>query len=98
MTQEVLPHGGMTEEQKNGQLEDKHESDTEEARFLEPLSSVHFIILDWTSANFIDSVGAKAIKQVPLFYSLFLSGLWIQFSSIITFKIVFHTNARYQCF
>uniref|UniRef100_A0A8C4IQS5 Solute carrier family 26 member 5 n=1 Tax=Dicentrarchus labrax TaxID=13489 RepID=A0A8C4IQS5_DICLA len=36
----------------------------EEAVFLEPLSTVHSIILDWTAANFIDSVGAKAIKQV----------------------------------
>uniref|UniRef100_A0A7N8Y8C9 Solute carrier family 26 member 5 n=1 Tax=Mastacembelus armatus TaxID=205130 RepID=A0A7N8Y8C9_9TELE len=35
--------------------------------FIEPLSTVHSIILDWTSANFIDSVGAKAIKQVLSF-------------------------------
>ncbi|XP_029017915.1 prestin [Betta splendens] len=51
-------------EEKNGQLQDKHGSDSEDADFLEPLSAVHSIILDWTSANFIDSVGAKAIKQV----------------------------------
>uniref|UniRef100_A0A3P9PDV5 Solute carrier family 26 member 5 n=1 Tax=Poecilia reticulata TaxID=8081 RepID=A0A3P9PDV5_POERE len=38
-----------------------------EAVFLEPLSSVHSIILDWTAVNFIDSVGAKAIKQVLTF-------------------------------
>lgn len=64
MTHEVLPQN-VTEEQKNGQLQDRHdESDTEEAIFLEPLTSVHSIILDWTSANFIDSVGAKVIKQV----------------------------------
>uniref|UniRef100_A0A7N6BH64 STAS domain-containing protein n=1 Tax=Anabas testudineus TaxID=64144 RepID=A0A7N6BH64_ANATE len=64
VTHEVLPQN-VTEEQKNGQLQDRHdESDTEEAIFLEPLTSVHSIILDWTSANFIDSVGAKVIKQV----------------------------------
>lgn len=67
MTHEVLPQN-VTEEVKNGQLQDKHdESDTDEAPFLEPLSSVHSIILDWTSVNFTDSVGAKAIKQVFLF-------------------------------
>ncbi|XP_070847976.1 prestin isoform X1 [Chaetodon trifascialis] len=65
VTHEVLSQKHMTEEQRNGQLEDRHsESDLEEAVFLEPLSTVHSIILDWTSASFIDSVGAKAIKQV----------------------------------
>ncbi|XP_076578317.1 prestin [Chaetodon auriga] len=65
VTHEVLSQKHMTEEQRNGQLEDRHsESDLEEAIFLEPLSTVHSIILDWTSASFIDSVGAKAIKQV----------------------------------
>uniref|UniRef100_A0A8C6K934 Solute carrier family 26 member 5 n=1 Tax=Nothobranchius furzeri TaxID=105023 RepID=A0A8C6K934_NOTFU len=52
-------------EQRNGELEDKRsESTSEEAVFLEPLSPVRSIILDWTTASFIDSVGAKAIKQV----------------------------------
>ncbi|XP_054911559.1 prestin [Poeciliopsis prolifica] len=52
-------------EDKHGELEDKHgEPTSEEAVFLEPLSSVHSIVLDWTAVNFIDSVGAKAIKQV----------------------------------
>uniref|UniRef100_A0AAX7U6Y2 STAS domain-containing protein n=1 Tax=Astatotilapia calliptera TaxID=8154 RepID=A0AAX7U6Y2_ASTCA len=37
--------------------------DSEEAVFLEPFSTVHSIILDWTSATFIDSVGAKVIKE-----------------------------------
>ncbi|XP_041820005.1 LOW QUALITY PROTEIN: prestin-like [Chelmon rostratus] len=65
VTHEVLSQKHVTEEQRNGQLEDRHsESDLEEAIFLEPLSTVHSIILDWTSASFIDSVGAKAIKQV----------------------------------
>lgn len=59
---EVLP---LNHEQRNGQLGDGHcESSSEEVVFLEPLGTVHSIILDWTPASFIDSVGAKAIKQV----------------------------------
>ncbi|KAE8281595.1 Prestin Solute carrier family 26 member 5 [Larimichthys crocea] len=65
VTHEVLPLNLVAEEQRNGQLEDRNSNlDMEEAVFLEPLSTVHFIILDWTPASFIDSVGAKAIKQV----------------------------------
>ncbi|CAK6959982.1 prestin [Scomber scombrus] len=66
VTHEVLSYDHMAEEeQRNGQLADRHnESDSEEVVFFEPLGSVHSIILDWTSATFIDSVGAKAIKQV----------------------------------
>lgn len=66
MTHEVLPQDYVVvEDQKNGQLGDRQgDSSSEEAVFLEPLSTVHSIILDWTSATFIDSVGAKAIKQV----------------------------------
>uniref|UniRef100_A0A8C3B3R5 Solute carrier family 26 member 5 n=1 Tax=Cyclopterus lumpus TaxID=8103 RepID=A0A8C3B3R5_CYCLU len=41
------------------------EGPSDEAIFLEPsLTAVHSVILDWTPATFIDSVGAKAIKQV----------------------------------
>ncbi|KAG8005759.1 Prestin [Nibea albiflora] len=65
VTHEVLSHDLVAEQQRNGQLVDRcSNSDVEETVFLEPLSAVHFIILDWTSASFIDSVGAKAIKQV----------------------------------
>lgn len=67
MTHEVLPQGhvAVAEDQKNGQFGDRHgDSASEEAVFLEPFSTVHSIILDWTSATFIDSVGAKAIRQV----------------------------------
>uniref|UniRef100_A0AAQ5ZGC7 STAS domain-containing protein n=1 Tax=Amphiprion ocellaris TaxID=80972 RepID=A0AAQ5ZGC7_AMPOC len=50
---------------QNGQLGDRHcDLNSEEAVFLEPLNAVHSIVLDWTSASFIDSVGAKAIKQL----------------------------------
>uniref|UniRef100_A0A669F9R6 Solute carrier family 26 member 5 n=1 Tax=Oreochromis niloticus TaxID=8128 RepID=A0A669F9R6_ORENI len=67
VTHEVLPQGhvAVAEDQKNGQFGDRHgDSASEEAVFLEPFSTVHSIILDWTSATFIDSVGAKAIRQV----------------------------------
>ena len=68
VTHEVMSCNHVAEEQRNGQLGDGHsESVSEEAIFLEPLSTVHSIILDWTPASFIDSVGAKAIKQVPPF-------------------------------
>ncbi|XP_068573201.1 prestin [Cebidichthys violaceus] len=61
MTHEVLSYELVAEEKRNGQLE----SHSEEVVFLElPLTAVHSIILDWTPATFIDSVGAKAIKQV----------------------------------
>ncbi|XP_043964651.1 prestin [Gambusia affinis] len=64
-TPEVVPQRQEMQEVRNGELEDKHgEPTSEEAVFLEPLGSVHCIILDWTAVNFIDSVGAKAIKQV----------------------------------
>lgn len=67
MTHEVLSqsHVAVAEDQKNGQFGDRHgDSASEEVVFLEPFSTVHSIILDWTSATFIDSVGAKAIRQV----------------------------------
>ncbi|XP_075932226.1 prestin [Anarhichas minor] len=61
MTHEVLSYEVVADEERNGQLA----SHSEEAVFLEPpLTAVHSIILDWTPATFIDSVGAKAIKQV----------------------------------
>lgn len=63
MTHEVLSQSHVAVDQKNGQFGDRH-GDSEEAVFLEPFSTVHSIILDWTSATFIDSVGAKAIRQV----------------------------------
>uniref|UniRef100_UPI003AAEDC24 prestin isoform X1 n=1 Tax=Centroberyx gerrardi TaxID=166262 RepID=UPI003AAEDC24 len=64
VTHEVLAYN-HTEEQRNGQLADRHsESDSEEAVFLEPLCSVRCIVLDWTPVCFVDSVGAKAVKSV----------------------------------
>lgn len=49
----------MAEENGNSQLEGALKSDSKDG-----LVSVHSIILDWTLVCFIDSVGAKAIKQV----------------------------------
>ncbi|XP_036374003.1 prestin [Megalops cyprinoides] len=72
---------GEAELQKNGHIaEVLADSDSEETcSFLEPLSSVHSIILDFTPVNFIDSVGAKAIKSVIKEYAeidvhVFLAG------------------------
>uniref|UniRef100_A0AAX7VE92 STAS domain-containing protein n=1 Tax=Astatotilapia calliptera TaxID=8154 RepID=A0AAX7VE92_ASTCA len=62
VTHDVLSQSHVAEDQKNGQFGDRH-GDSEEAVFLEPFSTVHSIILDWTSATFIDSVGAKVIKE-----------------------------------
>ena len=63
----------QAEGQKNGQLTETHaESDSEKDCFLEPLTSVHTIILDWTPVNFIDSVGAKSMKTVWIYCSAFL--------------------------
>uniref|UniRef100_A0A8C5DR86 STAS domain-containing protein n=1 Tax=Gouania willdenowi TaxID=441366 RepID=A0A8C5DR86_GOUWI len=65
VTHEVLPR-----EQRNGLLVDKHSSDvSEEVVSLQPIGSLHSVILDWTSVSFIDSVGAKAIKQVVKEYA-----------------------------
>lgn len=68
VTHEVVAGGGSQnhlEVQGNGQVAESHtESDCEETRFLEPLCPIHTLILDWTPVNFIDSVGAKAIKLV----------------------------------
>ncbi|XP_037551735.1 prestin [Nematolebias whitei] len=70
MTHEVSPPSQEVQEQRNGEVEDKRsESPSEEAVFLEPLSPVHTIILDWSAASFIDSVGAKAVKQVIKVYA-----------------------------
>ncbi|XP_076006722.1 prestin [Genypterus blacodes] len=64
VTHEVVSYNHASEEKKNGQLVDRHsEADSEEAVFLEPLCSIHAIILDWSPVSFIDSVGAKAVKQ-----------------------------------
>ncbi|XP_076732264.1 low-density lipoprotein receptor-related protein 8, partial [Maylandia zebra] len=63
VTHDVLSQSHVAEDQKNGQFGDRH-GDSEEVVFLEPFSTVHSIILDWTSATFIDSVGAKAIRQI----------------------------------
>lgn len=64
VTHEILSQNHFGEEQRNGQLVDQHSETDEEAISLKPSGSINFIILDWSSASFIDSVGAKAIKQV----------------------------------
>ncbi|TST22536.1 Prestin [Bagarius yarrelli] len=49
--------------QLNGQIAEVEE-ESEEDHFLQPLCPIHSIILDLSTVNFIDSVGAKAIKSV----------------------------------
>uniref|UniRef100_A0A671KGW3 Prestin-like n=1 Tax=Sinocyclocheilus anshuiensis TaxID=1608454 RepID=A0A671KGW3_9TELE len=49
----------------NGQMTENHtESESEDDFFLQRLTPIHTIILDFTPVNFIDSVGAKTIKSV----------------------------------
>lgn len=49
----------------NGQMTENHmESESEDEFFLQRLTPIHSIILDFTPVNFIDSVGAKTIKSV----------------------------------
>ncbi|XP_061523361.1 prestin [Phycodurus eques] len=70
MTHEVLSFNKTMGEQTNGRLgEGLREAESEEVAFLQSFSSVHSIILDWTHTGFIDSVGAKAIKQVVQEYA-----------------------------
>lgn len=55
----------------NGQAAEAstEESDSDAVTFLEPLSPIHTLILDWTPVNFIDSVGAKVIKTLVKEYA-----------------------------
>ncbi|KAJ0037047.1 hypothetical protein NL108_016423 [Boleophthalmus pectinirostris] len=59
---------GQVKGQVNGQVKGQStgaDTDSEEAVFIQTLSSpVHSIVLDWSCVGFIDSVGAKAVKQV----------------------------------
>lgn len=60
VTHEVLADVAAEDEQRNGRLEDR----LEEALVSEPAGAVHSVVLDWTPVCFVDSVGAKAVKQV----------------------------------
>jgi len=49
----------------NGQTTENHnESESEDDFFLQRLTPIHSIILDFTPVNFIDSVGAKDFTPV----------------------------------
>nr|XP_030147468.3 prestin [Taeniopygia guttata]XP_032599555.2 prestin [Taeniopygia guttata]XP_041569693.1 prestin [Taeniopygia guttata] len=51
----------------NGKLEDSSVQDMspdEHEHFVEPKSSIHSLILDFTPVNFVDSVGAKTLKSI----------------------------------
>uniref|UniRef100_A0A8C2DY13 STAS domain-containing protein n=1 Tax=Cyprinus carpio TaxID=7962 RepID=A0A8C2DY13_CYPCA len=67
VTHEVVagPKKQMDHVYNNGQMNENHtESDSEDDFFLQRLTPIHTIILDFTPVNFIDSVGAKCIKSV----------------------------------
>lgn len=57
----------------NGKFADSSEHDMspdEHEHFVEPKSDIHSLILDFTPVNFVDSVGAKALKSVSrVFFS-----------------------------
>uniref|UniRef100_A0A665U9P9 STAS domain-containing protein n=1 Tax=Echeneis naucrates TaxID=173247 RepID=A0A665U9P9_ECHNA len=64
VTSEIVSNNHLMEEQRNCQSGEVHSvSDSEQSVFLKPPGDVTSIILDWTPVNFIDTVGAKAIKQ-----------------------------------
>uniref|UniRef100_A0A8C9R5X3 Solute carrier family 26 member 5 n=1 Tax=Scleropages formosus TaxID=113540 RepID=A0A8C9R5X3_SCLFO len=88
ITHEVVDGEG-SDLQENGQLvEAQAESDSEESRnFLEALSPVHSIILDFTPVNFIDSVGAKAIQAVSRHLN---ARLWCKCSLVGWYGSVYH--------
>lgn len=51
--------------QENGQAAAGADTDSEEAVFIKTIcAQAHSVVLDWSCTGFIDSVGAKAIKQV----------------------------------
>ncbi len=67
VTHEVVagPKKQMDHVYTNGQMNENHtESESEDDFFLQRLTPIHTIILDFTPVNFIDSVGAKTIKSV----------------------------------
>uniref|UniRef100_A0A8C1KHC4 Solute carrier family 26 member 5 n=1 Tax=Cyprinus carpio TaxID=7962 RepID=A0A8C1KHC4_CYPCA len=52
---------------KNAVMTENHaESESEDDFFLQRLTPIHTIVLDFTPVNFIDSVGAKTIKSVNI--------------------------------
>lgn len=67
VTREVVPGAKKQKDHvyTNGQMTENHaESESEDDFFLQRLTPIHTIVLDFTPVNFIDSVGAKTIKSV----------------------------------
>ncbi|KAK7896867.1 hypothetical protein WMY93_022192 [Mugilogobius chulae] len=64
VSHELVPNHHNDDKQENGQVTEA-ETNSEEEVFIQTFtSSVHSIVLDWSCVGFIDSVAAKAIKQV----------------------------------
>ncbi|XP_077566074.1 prestin isoform X2 [Stigmatopora nigra] len=79
-THEILSFDKTTEEQADGGTpgeEARVQAPSEEAAFMGSSGCVRSVILDWTHVAFVDSVGAKAIKQVIREYAEVDIGVFI---------------------
>lgn len=99
VSHEVVDDPPQTEAESciNGQIVEA-ESDSEEDRFLQPLCPIHSIVLDLSAVNFMDSVGAKAIKSVSCYitfqkkHTLYST----QFYSTLFSTALLYTNLLYS--
>uniref|UniRef100_A0A8D3D9R8 Solute carrier family 26 member 5 n=1 Tax=Scophthalmus maximus TaxID=52904 RepID=A0A8D3D9R8_SCOMX len=66
VTREVSSDNHVAVQHINGPVGDSCPDVDSEVVHLKTPNAVHSIVLDWTPVTFIDSVGAKAIKQVPV--------------------------------
>lgn len=99
VTSEVVAGAGkQMDVYTNGRAnETQTESESEDEFFLQRLTPIHSIILDLTPVNFIDSVGAKAIKSVsrqPIFsiniFISYLIHLWNTFLTACSWMYKLH--------
>uniref|UniRef100_A0A8D3CAE6 Solute carrier family 26 member 5 n=1 Tax=Scophthalmus maximus TaxID=52904 RepID=A0A8D3CAE6_SCOMX len=70
VTREVSSDNHVAVQHINGPVGDSCPDVDSEVVHLKTPNAVHSIVLDWTPVTFIDSVGAKAIKQVPVWVVL----------------------------
>uniref|UniRef100_A0A8C1VLI7 Solute carrier family 26 member 5 n=1 Tax=Cyprinus carpio TaxID=7962 RepID=A0A8C1VLI7_CYPCA len=71
----------------NGQMTENHaESESEDDFFLQRMTPIHTIVLDFTPVNFIDSVGAKTIKSILVRYFICLCCAGTLLSDLRTLK------------
>uniref|UniRef100_A0A8C1VM80 Solute carrier family 26 member 5 n=1 Tax=Cyprinus carpio TaxID=7962 RepID=A0A8C1VM80_CYPCA len=89
VTREVVP--GVKKQKDhvytNGQMTENHaESESEDDFFLQRMTPIHTIVLDFTPVNFIDSVGAKTIKSILVRYFICLCCAGTLLSDLRTLK------------